>query len=69
MVTAFGDNGRELTQEDLVEAFNSTKPTSITHQDKMAEIRKMVAEGKVRSANSPRVVFKPTNSTYDVNVG
>jgi DNA polymerase III delta prime subunit len=69
MVTAFGDNGRELTQEDLVEAFNSTKPTSMTHQDKMAEIRKMVGEGKVRSANSPRVVFKPTNSTYDVSIG
>ena len=69
MVTAFGDNGRELTQEDLVEAFKNTKPTSMTHKDKIAEIRKMVAEGKVRSANSPRVVFKPTNSTYDVSVG
>jgi SpoVK/Ycf46/Vps4 family AAA+-type ATPase len=69
MVTAFGDNGRELTQEDLVEAFKSTKPTSMTHQDKIAEIRKMVAEGKVRSANSPRVVFKAGSSTYDVSVG
>lgn len=69
MVTAFGDNGRELTQEDLVEAFKTTKPTSVTHRDKISEIRRMVAEGKVRSANSPRVVFKPTNSTYDVSVG
>lgn len=69
MVTAFGDNGRELTQEDLVEAFKNTKPTSMTHEDKIAEIRKMVAEGKVRSANSPRVVFKTASSTYDVSVG
>lgn len=69
MVTAFGDNGRELTQEDLVEAFKNTKPTSMTHKDKIAEIRKMVDEGKVRSANSPRVVFKPVSSTYDVSVG
>ncbi|MEK9651788.1 MAG: AAA family ATPase [Poseidonia sp.] len=69
MVTAFGDSGRELTQEDLVEAFKNTKPTSMTHKDKIAEIRKMVAEGKVRSANSPRVVFKAASSTYDVSVG
>lgn len=69
MVTAFGENGRELTQEDLVMAFKNTKPTSMTHKDKIAEIRKMVAEGKVRSANSPRVVFKAASSTYDVSVG
>ncbi len=69
MVTAFGENSRELTQEDLVLAFKNTKPTSMTHKDKIAEIRKMVAEGKVRSANSPRVVFTSPSSSYDVSVG
>lgn len=69
MVSAFGDNGRELTQEDLNTAFKSMKPTSMMHQDKIAEIRKMIEEGKVRSANSLRVVFKAASSNYDMSVG
>ena len=67
MASAFGDNGRELTQEDLNHAFETTKPTSQVHEKKIAMIRKMVEEGKIRSANSPKVVFNKAKSTHDVS--
>jgi len=65
MATAFGDNGRELTQEDLNHAFETTKPTSQVHGEKIAKIRKMVEQGKIRSANSPKVIFNNAKSPHD----
>lgn len=68
MMEAFSEN-RELSQEDLNKAFSSVKPTSVVHEDRIDEMRKLVSDGKIRSANSPRVIIKNADAKFDVSFG
>ena len=51
MMGAFTE-GRELEQGDLVKSFNQTVPTSTIQSKKIKELRKLVKDGKIRSANT-----------------
>ena len=51
MMGAFME-GRELEQGDLVKSFNQTVPTSTLQSKKIKEMRKLVKDGKIRSANT-----------------
>ena len=66
MMAAFGDEQRELRQEDLKKAFEGIKPTSVVHQESIQAMRKLVSEGKIRSANSLRTSSK---KNHDVSFG
>jgi|GEM_PF-969026 len=68
MMEAFSEN-RELSQEDLAKAFSSVKPTSVVHECRIEEMRKLVSDGKIRSANSPRVIIKNADAKFDVSFG
>ena len=70
MMIAFGQE-REITQEDLVKTFAEVKPTSVVHEQRIKEMRALVAEGKIRSANSPRVVINNAQgaNAFDVSYG
>ena len=68
MMEAFSEN-RELSQEDLAKAFSSVKPTSVVHEGRIKEMRKLVSDGKIRSANSPRVIIKNADAKFDVSFG
>ena len=70
MMIAFGQE-RQLTQEDLFKTFAEVKPTSVVHEQRIKEMRALVAEGKIRSANSPRVVINNAQgaNAFDVSYG
>jgi len=51
MMGAFTE-GRELEEGDLVKSFNQTVPTSTLQSKKIKELRKLVKDGKIRSANT-----------------
>lgn len=69
MMEAFGQD-RELHQEDLEAAFAKVKPTSVVHADRIEAMRALVAQGKIRSANSPRVVINNASQVgFDVSFG
>ena len=69
MMEAFGQD-RELHQEDLEAAFAKVKPTSVVHADRIEAMRALVAQGKIRSANSPRVVINNASQLgFDVSFG
>lgn len=70
MMVAFGQE-RQLTQDDLLKAFAGVKPTSVVHQQRIKEMRTLVAQGKIRSANSPRVVINNAQGAnpFDVSYG
>lgn len=69
-MVAFGQE-RQLTQDDLLKAFAGVKPTSVVHQQRIKEMRTLVAQGKIRSANSPRVVINNAQGAnpFDVSYG
>lgn len=66
MMAAFGDEQRELCQDDLKKAFEGIKPTSVVHQESIQAMRELVSEGKIRSANSLRTSVK---KNHDVSFG
>ena len=51
MMGAFTE-GREVEEGDLVKSFNQTVPTSTLQSKKIKELRKLVKDGKIRSANT-----------------
>ena len=52
MKNAFCDNGREFTDQDLLQAFEQVNPTAVIHELEILKLRKMVAGGKMRRANT-----------------
>jgi len=52
MKLAFFEDARPLVDSDLFESFSQAIPTSEIHKEQIAEMRKMVSEGKMRQANS-----------------
>ncbi|MBT60338.1 MAG: hypothetical protein CMA63_02145 [Euryarchaeota archaeon] len=67
MMGAFNEK-RELTQKDLEKVFQEVSTTASTHESEIEKMRILVKEGKIRSANSLRIVRKPS-ARYDVSVG
>ena len=67
MMNAFSEN-RELEQSDLEMSFQQISSTSSTHEKQIEAMRSLVKQGKVRSANTTRIVIK-TAEQFDVSIG
>ena len=67
MMNAFSEN-RELEQSDLEMSFQQISSTSSTHEKQIEAMRSLVKQGKVRSANTTRIVIK-TAEKFDVSIG